>query len=206
MTPKIPEKLELKGKIVTLRSLPQPESHQAMQKILSDPKTMQNLLYMAHQPKGWTMEQVEERYRDFCEDAKKEKGIHFIVYSNETNEVLGNCGYTHLSLSHRFGRSGRIIHHPYWGRRIGTECNLLTWEYGIEKLGLHRIEFSTFDDNVRVLKGAESLGIAVEGIQRENFYENGRYRNSYLYVFFDRDWPKIKGKLQDKIKKQSGRG
>ena len=41
MAPKIPEKIELKGKIVTLRSLPQPESHQAMQKILSDPKTME---------------------------------------------------------------------------------------------------------------------------------------------------------------------
>lgn len=202
MAPRIPEQLTLHGKIITLRSLPQEAAYPALQKILSNPTTMQHLQYLAHQPQGWTMAEVEARYKKFLDDMKNDCGLEFVVYLNSDGTVMGNVGYTHIDFEHRSGRTGRIIHHPHWGTGAGSESLLLIWQYGIETLGLHRIEFGTFEDNIRVRKGSEDLKIPLEGVQREIFYENGAYRDSYVYAFFDRNWPQIKKRLEDRISRQ----
>ena len=108
-----------------------------------------------------------------------------------------------MDLKHRWGTTGRIIHHSHWGKGAGVECNLLMWGHGIKTLGLHRIEMTTFRGNIRVLRGLEGLGIPLEGIQREKFFERGSYIDSHVYAFFDRDWLKIKKKLEVKLELHS---
>jgi RimJ/RimL family protein N-acetyltransferase len=202
MAPIIPSKLELKGKLITLRTLPQPESHGAIQKILSDPLTMQHLEYMSYQPNGWALEQVQQRHQRRVNAMEKDEGLSFIVYLNISNEVVGSAGFNSIDFDHRHANIGRIIHHPYWGSGVGTECQLLMWEHAFEVLKLHRIEFGTFEKNIRVRKGAERLGIQLESIAKEAFCVNGVYEDDYIYALFDRDWGEIKKKLVEKLERQ----
>ncbi|MBI4124697.1 MAG: hypothetical protein HY466_02040 [Deltaproteobacteria bacterium] len=77
---KIRLNLELHGKWVDLKP-PREEDYPALQKILSDSKTMAGLKYMAHLEKGgWTLEQVRERCEQQKEGQNKGTDLHFIVH------------------------------------------------------------------------------------------------------------------------------
>lgn len=58
----IPIDLTLRGTLIVLKPSTE-KDYPAMQKILSDPKTMEHLKYMTHLDNGgWTMEQIAERF------------------------------------------------------------------------------------------------------------------------------------------------
>lgn len=202
MKKEIPYPFQLNGEKVILRT-PNWGDASFIQKILSDPKTMENLKYMAHLPEGWTIDQVKKRLqKNQIEPQKQQRALHFVVIQKENNEIVGTCGFNSINLDHRNGNFGLILHHSVWGSGIAKECHLLCLKYAFEDLGLHRIEFGTFEKNTRMRKFFENLGIKLEGIQKESFFEEEKYIDNYLYVLFDFEWLTIKMKLEQKLSSQ----
>ena len=64
----------------------------SMQKILSDPTTMEHLKYMAHLPEGWTLIEIKERFDKQLEAQKKQEALNFIIRS-QNKKVVGSCGF-----------------------------------------------------------------------------------------------------------------
>jgi RimJ/RimL family protein N-acetyltransferase len=60
-------------------------------------------------------------------------------------------------------------------RGIGTEATRLTVDYGLQTLGLHRIELSVYDFNPRARRVYEKAGFIVEGIMRDAFQFDGEW-------------------------------
>ena len=45
----------------------------------------------------------------------------------------------------------------------------------------------------------ENVGISLEGVQKETFFEDGKYKDDYIYALFENDWPKVKGELERRV-------
>ncbi|MBI5631337.1 MAG: GNAT family N-acetyltransferase [Elusimicrobia bacterium] len=195
---------KLEGRLVVLTP-PETRHIPAVREILSDLKTMECLRYMAHAPKGWTRNEVQERFGKQRKGRRQETELHFIVQSRDSGRIAGSCGFNILDLKHRYGNFGIILHHPFWGLGLAAECHLLCFQYAFDKLGLHRVDMGTFVENKRMRKFFENLGIRMEGVQRERFLEGGIYKDNVIYALFEKDWPKAKKILEKKISKQIAR-
>lgn len=188
----IPIDLELHGKLIDLRPTKEVD-YPALQKILSDPKTMEQLKYMAHlEDGGWTSDQVRERYEKWAEGQRKQTDINFTIHIKKSDEVGGNCGFKHIDLLHKKAEYGIILHHPFWSTGVSLECALLCLDYAFSNLKLHRVTFETFTTNKRAQAWLEKFGAKLESIQKEAFFENGRFQDNAVYVLFEKDWPMVK--------------
>ncbi|MBI4124689.1 MAG: GNAT family N-acetyltransferase [Deltaproteobacteria bacterium] len=202
---KIPLDVQLHGHLVDLK--PTGESdYPALQKILSDPKTMNQLQYMAHlEEGGWTLEQVRERYEKWAEGQKAQTNLNFTIHVKTTDEVGGTCGFKHIDLLHRKAEYGIILYHPFWNAGVSLECALLCLDYAFTDLQLHRITFETLTTNKRAEAFLKKLGTHLECTQKESFFENGKFQDNGIYVLFEKDWPGVKQKLQEKLGRQRTR-
>ena len=98
----------------------------------------------------------------------------------EGGRVVGAVG---LGVSR--SRSGRI---GYWcvrearGRGVTTRALRLLCRYGLEELGLLRLELITDPDNVGSQRVAEKVGFRREGILRSHLdHPDGRRRDSVMF-------------------------
>lgn len=198
--------MELHGKIIDLKPSKE-DDYPAVQKILSDSKTMEHLKYMAHLNEGgWSIGQVREREQKWQEGQSRGTDLHFLAHIKSSGHLAGTCGFKHIDFTHKNAEFGLIIHHPFWGKGVATECHLLALEYAFSKLGLHRIRFETFVTNVRMRSFYENVGISLESIAKEAFFEGGQFIDNAVYVFFNRDWPGVKQRLQAKLARQCEEG
>lgn len=198
----IPADLSFEGERFLFRATI-PEDYEQMRALLSDPKTMEYLLYMSHIDEGgWTLEQVQERVDTWEEGRKKGSDMHFSIIEKSTGLVAGSAGLKNLNATHKWGEFGAIVHHPFWGKGAFTEFLLCTGDYCFETLGLHRIEAATFGTNVRSRKALENLGFQPEGIKREAFYSGGKFEDDVLYGILESEWPDMKSKLLARQQRQ----
>ena len=91
---------------------------------------------------------------------------------------------------------GYALHHTYWGEGIAAEIYLLALEYGFKELNLHRIEFMTLWNNVRMRSFFEKAGVPFEGLRRGAVLENGRPTDQAVYAVLRNEWPIVKKKLE----------
>lgn len=70
----------------------------------------------------------------------RETGMgRMLVVDRLTGETIGDCGIMRAEVDGRPENDlGYIIHHPYWGAGLGTECARACLGYGIQTLGLRR--------------------------------------------------------------------
>ena len=69
----------------------------------------------------------------------------------------------------------------HWRRGIASEAVQAALSYCWRDLGLHRVEASIDERNVRSIRFAESLGMTFEGVRRHGARINGRWVNLRVY-------------------------
>lgn len=183
--------LTLHGKAFTLRPV-RASDYPALQKILSDPKTMQELKFMSHaEHGGWTLDEIRQRYEMFEAKQRQQEGLSFIIELKNA-KIAGHCGLKNLSLVKKKAEFGIILHHPYWGQGLGLDCLRLCLEYAFEKLGLEQIEFSTLLSNRRAQNALTKLGMASPSHDKGCSALGGEQTDeeSYHYVMTRKDWEK----------------
>ena len=68
-----------------------------------------------------------------------------------------------------------------WGQGYATESWQLLFRHGFEALNLHRIYFSTYDNNDPVKRLAMKMGMTEEGRRRDAVFKGGRYLDVVEY-------------------------
>ena len=87
----------------------------------------------------------------------------------------------------------------WWGGPASVESHLLGLGYGFETLGLHRIEFLTGSENVRMRGFFDKLGVGLESIMKDRIHFEGCYRDQVFYAAFEDQWPALKERLEQKL-------
>lgn len=198
------ENITLTGQLVTLRSLPNLEDYLKMEPILNDPITMEYIKFICPEG-GWTEEILIERHKTRVQQAKDKVGIKFLVYDNQTNEMVGETSYPWICFTNKQAEIGLILGRHAAGKGFGTEAYYLLLQYGFEHLGLNRLLIKTNEKNMAMRHVAESVGMELSYVERESIYFDDMFHDIRVYEHFQRDWPKIEQAFQEKIQKRINR-
>lgn len=135
----------------------------------------------------------------------KEMGTEypFVVYDKQLDRLVGSTRFLNISAPNRNLEIGWTWYCPdVWRTRVNTECKYLLLKYCFEELNTVRVQLKADVRNDRSNRAIERIGAIREGtLRQDRILSDGYIRNAYLYSILDSEWPEVKGKLEDYLKK-----
>lgn len=106
---------------------------------------------------------------------------------------IGRVEWEHLDRHNRSAEVMILIGDPaYWGHGFGTDALVALLGYLFRVQGLHRIGLSVLSWNERAIRSYQKVGFVVEGILRDDVYDDGRHHDQtamgILRAEFDARW------------------
>jgi [ribosomal protein S5]-alanine N-acetyltransferase len=103
-----------------------------------------------------TLEQAIEMNSKINKDYEDGNSIHWGIVVNQTNEVVGTCGF-YRGFDNEQGELGCVLLAKYRGQGFMTSAMLLAIEFGLNQIGLKRIWAITSQQNEKAIKLLERL-------------------------------------------------
>lgn len=143
-------------------------------------RTLSNVFLYPH-----TMADTE----NFIDSMIEGKMKGFVIAHKDTEEYIGQLDLIKIDWSNRVGTIGIVIGtKKNLSKGYGTEAIKLLQEFAFNKLNLNKLELDVREFNKRGIRCYEKSGFKVEGIIRENYYENGEYSNTVKMGILKREW------------------
>ena len=102
-------------------------------------------------------------------DAEWDKGDHysFAIVDAASKQFLGVVGLNHFNRLHKFANLGYWVRKSQTGRGVASLAARLAARFGVEELGLHRVEIVVAVGNLPSQRVAEKTRARREGILRQ---------------------------------------
>jgi RimJ/RimL family protein N-acetyltransferase len=117
---------------------------------------------------------VRERLRDERRKLREGRSVAFAIADPVDDAFRGEVLLHTFEWQHARAAAGIWVCPAFRGRGIGTCALRLICAYGLEEIGLARIEMTTFPDNHATLRIAERVGFKTEGVMRSYTRTRGR--------------------------------
>jgi ribosomal-protein-alanine N-acetyltransferase len=143
----------------------------------SDPDVMQYI----PRPLAVTLQDalvVIKTVNDFIEKGEK---LNWAITEKSTGSVIGMIGYVNMKPEHFRAEVGYSLSKAWHRQGIMREALACVLKYGFEQLELHSVEAITDAHNVASRNLLLAIGFVQEAFFTEDFYFNGRFRNSIHY-------------------------
>ena len=105
----------------------------------------------------------------------------FIIYSVESNELLGGVAINQINSIHKIGNIGYWIRKKALNKGVATKAVFLVSEFGFNTLGLNRLEIVTLPNNLASKRVAEKFGAKYEGIMQKRLLVHGSALDACMY-------------------------
>lgn len=116
----------------------------------------------------------------------------FVIAHKDTEEYIGQLDLIKIDWINRVATIGIVIGtKENLGKGYGTEAIKLLQKYSFNKLNLNKLELDVRAFNERAIKCYEKSGFKVEGVIRENYFENGKYTDTVKMGILRREWEEI---------------
>jgi N-acetyltransferase len=127
----------------------------------------------------------------------------FVVIHTASGRVAGATRYLNIMSKDRGLEIGGTWYGLEFQRTIvNTECKYLLMAHAFETLDAIRVQLKTDLRNERSQKAIERIGAKKEGVLRNHMIlPDGRFRHSVFYSILDTEWPDVKTRLEEMIKK-----
>ena len=117
---------------------------------------------------------------DYFQD---DKNIMWAITIKEPFRFIGTITLHDIDWISRHGTTGYLIgDKEYWGKGIATEVIGLVVDYAFGRIGLRQIFAGVVDGNIGSSKALEKNGFTNYAKQPENYYLEGQYLDTLLYV------------------------
>ena len=128
--------------------------------------------------------------------------LAFAVIHLASGCAIGATRYLEIRPPHRSLEVGGTWYATGFQRTaVNTECKYLLLRHAFEALGCIRVQFKADARNARSLRAIERLGAVREGMLRKHYIlQDGGYRDSVYFSILDREWPKVKERLEEMLK------
>ncbi|HLV37623.1 MAG TPA: GNAT family protein [Spirillospora sp.] len=111
-----------------------------------------------------------------------------ITLSSGDGRVIGMVGYNYWHRKDRRASVGYDLARAYWKQGIMTEALQAVIDFGFERMDLNRIEADCVVENEASAKLLLRIGFRQEGIQREQYFEAGRFWDLRLFALLRREY------------------
>lgn len=105
-----------------------------------------------------------------------------------TDGVIGMCGYNYWVQADQRASIGYDLARAFWRDGIMTEALRAVLGFGFTQMSLNRIEAEVAVENTASIKLLRKLGFRREGIQREQFFEDGLFHDLLLFGLLRREY------------------
>ena len=123
-----------------------------------------------------------------CEEAwKKGTDYGFGVFEVGTGKFLGGVGINFINRVHKCANLGYWVRTSCTGRGVASSAARLAARFGLEQLGLLRIEIFVAVGNLPSQRAAEKSGAVREGVLRKRLLVNGQAHDAVLYSLVAED-------------------
>jgi [ribosomal protein S5]-alanine N-acetyltransferase len=102
--------------------------------------------------------------------------------------VIGMVGFNYWNRMNNRGSIGFDLNRAYWRRGIMREAVAAVIEFGFGEMLLNRIEADASIYNSASIGLLAALGFQQEGVQRDQYYEDGAYHDLVLFGLLKREW------------------
>ena len=128
--------------------------------------------------------------------------LAFAVIHLASGRAIGATRYLEIRPPHRSLEVGGTWYATEFQRTaVNSECKYLLLKHAFETLGCIRVQFKADARNARSLRAIERLGAVREGMLRKHYIlQDGGYRDSVYFSILDREWPKVKERLEEMLK------
>jgi RimJ/RimL family protein N-acetyltransferase len=150
---------------------------------------------------------MEDDMRNWVKDilARAEKGtdLPFVAIDLASGRVAGATRYLNI-MPKDYGLEvgGTWYGLEFQRTAVNTECKYLLLTHAFEMLKCIRVQLKTDLRNVRSQKAIERIGAVKEGVLRNHMIlPDGRYRDSVFYSILDTEWPGVKQRLEERLRR-----
>jgi ribosomal-protein-serine acetyltransferase len=112
----------------------------------------------------------------------------FGVFEVGTKKFLGGAGLNFINRVHQCANLGYWVRSSCTGRGVASSAARLAARFGLEQLGLQRIEILAAVGNLSSQRAAERAGAVREGVLRKRLLVKGQSQDAVLYSFVAEDF------------------
>ena len=154
------------------------EDTPALVSLRSHPKVMS---YLDREPFRNT-DEARAHIEMLLDNLQKNEGILWVMALKEAPEtMIGSLGFFSMNKEHYRTETGYMLHPDYWNKGYMKEALLAIIDYAFEYTGIHSIEANINPENEPSAKVLEACGFIKEAYFRENYYFNGRFKDTIIY-------------------------
>jgi len=113
--------------------------------------------------------------------AQENKALRFSIIVQESNVIIGSCGYNSLDFDNLKAEIGYDIARSHWGKGYATEAISSLLSHAFSALKLNRIEAKVDPDNVNSIKLLQKLNFTYEGTLRAYERAGETFNNLNMY-------------------------
>ena len=111
----------------------------------------------------------------------------FGIFDARTGAFLGGVGLNQINRMHMMANLGYWVRSSSTKRGVASKATRLVARFGLEELGLQRIEIVVAVDNWASQRVAEKVGATREGILRKRLLIHGRPQDALMYSLVAED-------------------
>ncbi len=142
-----------------------------------------------HQDAYFSIAVQREKILESLHHMKNQREYSFGIYDRKSQELIGHISmYSIRRLPFSSAFIGYSMDEMNIGKGIATEAVQLLVKYGIEVVGLHRIEAYVSPRNIGSIRVLEKAKMQREGLLRQLLFINGEWEDHYMYAVLENDY------------------
>jgi [ribosomal protein S5]-alanine N-acetyltransferase len=135
-------------------------------------------------------QQAKNLIESMTADFQQKKALRWGVVKKDdpSGRVIGMIGFNYWNTLDNRGSIGFDLNHLDWGNGYMKESLQRILHFGFNEMKLNRIEAMASAENEKSLGLLRRMGFIIEGIQREQYYEDGVYHDLVFLAILKREW------------------
>jgi RimJ/RimL family protein N-acetyltransferase len=137
------------------------------------------------------------------QEQERGESVVLTTVENGSGRVIGSTRFMNIDRNNRRVEIGSTWIAPAWQRTaVNTEAKYLMLRHAFEVWGCFRVELKTDALNEKSRNAILRLGAKEEGtLRRHVVTSTGRVRDSVYFGILDSEWPEVKARLEEKLRK-----
>jgi RimJ/RimL family protein N-acetyltransferase len=136
---------------------------------------------------GYTIDESRAYVMSRDEAWAKEEEYAFGIFDALSGAYFGGIGLNHFVRDYLYANLGYWVRTSCTGRGVASAATRLLARFGLEEVGLQRIEIVAAAGNVASQRAAEKAGARREGVLRKRLMLYGKPHDAVLYSLIAED-------------------
>jgi ribosomal-protein-alanine N-acetyltransferase len=121
-------------------------------------------------------------------DYEQKSSLRWGMALKSSGEVVGMCGFNYWDRGNKRASVGYDLARAYWGQGLMPEAVHRVIQFGFDEMALNRIEADCTSQNKASERVLEKVGFKHEGVQREQYFEDGKFYDLLLFSLLRSDY------------------